>query len=106
MADTNQDKVDVKKVVIQMGRRELTLDIDEAKELRGVLNSLFGEVVVERRVEEHHHHHDNYPWYWKYNQPFWSSQNSPLRYESKNDIVYCSTVGSAASGFSKELEVK
>jgi hypothetical protein len=49
-----QKEVAIKKVVVQLGKKELILNIEDAKQLREVLNELCGEVVVEKSVEHHH----------------------------------------------------
>lgn len=46
-----EKKIGVSKVVIQMGDKEATLTVEQAKELRDALNALLGEKVVERVVE-------------------------------------------------------
>lgn len=46
-----EKKIGVSKVVIQMGNKEATLTVEQARELREALNALLGEKVVERVVE-------------------------------------------------------
>ena len=83
-------EVAISKVVVQLGRRELILDIEEAKQLKNVLNELFGQVIVEKtEVVKEHHYHNNYPYF--YNYP-------PVTYYGNystgglNGAIYCSTV--------------
>jgi hypothetical protein len=45
-------KIGVSKVVIQMGDKEATLTVEQAKELQAALNALLGEKVVERVIEK------------------------------------------------------
>ena len=67
--------VAVSKIVVQLGKKELILDVEDAKALKDVLNELFGQVIVEKapQVEKHtiieKHYHDRYvsnPYYWNY----------------------------------------
>lgn len=57
----------VKEIVLQLGKKEVSLTIDQAKKLMELLNETFGKKV------EHVHHHDTvyrdrYPyWNWPYN---------------------------------------
>jgi hypothetical protein len=46
-----EKKIGVSKVVIQMGDKEATLTVEQAKELRDALNALLGEKIVERVIE-------------------------------------------------------
>ena len=70
-------EVAVRKVVVQLGKKELILDIEDAKQLKDVLNELFGQVVVEKVapqiektiIREEHHYHKQYQPYWYWNQP-------------------------------------
>jgi len=87
--DTNKD-VAIKEVTIQLGKKELSMSIQDAKKLREVLNELFGTVVVEKRVVEEHHHHDYWPYYWHYNTtPQWTL-GSGNNYQLVNGGVFCS----------------
>lgn len=99
--------VAVKKIVVQIGKKEIILAIDDALELQKALNELFSSAVVPQPetitkeiVKEHHHHHDRY---WGWNQPFWYGGNG-YKYVNDGGIVYCSSnqldmqlSGSAAS---------
>ena len=49
-----EKKIGVSKVVIQLGEKEATLTVGQAKELRDALNALLGEKVVEKIVERDH----------------------------------------------------
>lgn len=50
----------IKKVVLQLGKKEIELSVDEAKKLHEALNELFEAKVVKEVV----HHHDYPRWYW------------------------------------------
>lgn len=75
------DKVEIKKITLKLGKREVTLSIEEAKNLKEALEELFGKSIVSE--EHHHHHHDHsypyYPYRW------WWCQGTNL----DNHQVYC-----------------
>lgn len=52
-----EKKIGVSKVVIQLGDKEATLTVEQARELQSTLNALLGEKVVERVIEK-----DYYPY--------------------------------------------
>jgi hypothetical protein len=58
-------KVEVTKIVVQMGEREQTLTIEQARTLQRALNALFGEPAV-KIIKE-------YKPYWPYREPYWYS---------------------------------
>lgn len=102
-----QPAVAVKKVVVQLGKKELIIDIEDAKELQKVLNELFGQVVTEKVVEHHHH---SYPYYWNYPAIQWTTgSGNGYKYTQNDNTVYCSFGGvsanEAALGLTK-LEIK
>lgn len=95
-----EQNVAVKKVVVQLGKKELILDIEDALQLRDVLNDLFGKAVV-----EHHHHGYPYPVpapYW--NQPLitWTSAGGN-GFKYADGTVLCSTHGSLPNPSQPEL---
>lgn len=49
---------EIKKVTLQIGKKEIELSIEDAKALKAALEGLFGQNVI--RIEERHH----YPWHW------------------------------------------
>lgn len=55
----------IKKLVLQLGDKEVELTLDEAKKLHEALNEMFEQKVV--TVERHHY---GYPWRWT---PYWYS---------------------------------
>jgi hypothetical protein len=75
------DKVEIKTVNIQVGKKQLNLTVEEAKKLKGVLEELFGKEVV-KEVKEIHHH-DYYPYRWWWYTPQWESPNT-------TPVFYCS----------------
>lgn len=50
---------EIKKVTLQIGKKEIELSIEDAKALKAALEGLFGQNII--RIEEHHH---GYPWRW------------------------------------------
>jgi hypothetical protein len=52
----------IKKMVLQLGGKEVELSIDEAKKLHEALNELFERKVI--TVERHIHTDYHYPWTW------------------------------------------
>ena len=46
-----EKKIGVSKITIQMGDKEATLTVEQARELRDALNALLGEKVIERVIE-------------------------------------------------------
>jgi hypothetical protein len=67
---TKEKKIGVSKVVIQMGDKEATLTVEQARELRDALNALLGEKVVERVIEKHGVLYPYQPYI--YHSPYWS----------------------------------
>ena len=74
------DKVEIKTVNIQVGKKQLSLTVEEAKKLKEVLGELFGKEIVKEVNEIHHYDHYPYRWYWDY-QP-----TTPIT----SPIFYCS----------------
>jgi hypothetical protein len=99
--DTKEQPVAVKKVVIQLGKKELVLGIEEAKQLQTALNDMFGKVVT----EEHHHHHDKWwPYYWDFYKPYWqTSQGNGYKYIPNDNTIYCSVNCNTTAQDTKQL---
>ena len=94
MSEAKKSEVEIKKIVVDLGRRELVLTTEEALQLKDALNELFGKVVKEVVKEEHHHHH--YPsWRWDWAQPVYVT---PITYP-----VYYQTIGVATAGQSSGI---
>lgn len=51
--NSKEKKIGVSKITIQMGDKEATLTVEQARELQTALNALLGEKVIERVVEGH-----------------------------------------------------
>ena len=72
--------MEIKKIVLKLNDKEVSLTIEEAKKLKELLGELFGKDIIKEIVKEEHHYHDNYRPYWYYS-PYWAG----------NGTVYCST---------------
>lgn len=84
-------EVVIKKVVLKIGDKELSLSIEDAKKLHEVLAELFKEPqVVKEVVKEEHHHYPSYPVYptWPYTGPVWITQTGSDYHPNQ---IFCST---------------
>lgn len=82
----------VKNIVIQIGEKELVLNLDEAKELQEVLNDVLGEEVqvVKMLLEK-------YPYKWWYARPYqWNAVNGDPLYPAGTFL--CSSVNNTIKG--------
>ena len=53
-----------KKIVLDLGGKEVTLTVEQAKKLKEILSDMFGREFVKEII----HHHDKY-YDWTYNKP-------------------------------------
>jgi hypothetical protein len=88
-----EQKAEIKRIVLDLGDKEVTLSVEQAKKLKNLLSEMFGKEVIEKHI-----HHDN--WYWK---PWYPQQ--PYYYGSswgnatlKDNSVYCSLATGDAKG--------
>lgn len=51
MTKEKEETVEVRSLCVKLGKKEVTLSIEEAKKLKKALDELFG------KTEEHHHYH-------------------------------------------------
>ena len=77
----------IKKLELDLGKKTITLNIEQAKKLKKALDELFGKQVV----KEIHEHHDHYPywawhWYWHYTYTSYHSCNN----DPNENILWCS----------------
>src|ERR1017187_1990152 len=96
MTTEQKKEVAITKIVVQLGKKELIFDIEDAKQLKQILNELFaGEAatpIIEKTIiREEHHHYERHPqpYYWGYLNPSYiSSSGTGFKYD--NNTVYCS----------------
>ncbi len=80
----------VKKVVLDLGGKEISLTLKQAKNLQSALDELFGERVrIEKTVE---HIHDYLP------QPYYSPQPAPWHWRHR-DTIWCSGDNKSKASF-------
>ena len=87
------NKVEIKKVVLEVGGKEIQLTIEEAKELQELLNKTFGENKNTITIPCPYPVYPDYPWrLWRVTCAV-SSQNVPISgtYTNKTDTMYIST---------------
>ena len=88
------DKSIIKKIVLDLGKKQVELTPEQARKLKEALDEMFGQKVV--RIEDHHHYHDR--WYWR---PYWYCDT----YISKPDntgIVWTSGNSNTSAMYSNE----
>lgn len=56
-----ENEILIKELTIKLGKKEISLTVDEAKKLKKSLEDLFGKEVIKEVVHEHH-----YDWYYRY----------------------------------------
>ena len=54
---------EVKKIVIKIEDKEISLTPEQAKKLKGILSEMFGKEIIKEIVKEEHHHYDHWGWY-------------------------------------------
>lgn len=75
-------EVKIEKMVLNIDGEMVSLSMDQAKKLKGILDELFGKEIVKEIVREEHHHHHKDWWYY----PYFQTNNAPLL----PNTVYCS----------------
>jgi hypothetical protein len=55
--------VEITKIKLQLGQKEIELTVEQAKKLKASLDELFGKEVIKEV------HHDR--WNWRYRWPYW-----------------------------------
>lgn len=78
-----EDKVEVKKIVLNISGKEVSLTVEQAKKLKGMLEEIFGKVV-----EEHHHHYDR--WYYPTYPIVQPQPLSPYYWSATSQSINCS----------------
>jgi len=89
-----KDKVEVKEIVLKLGKKEITLTVDECKKLNLLLQDLFGKEVI---VQEFHNYHPH-TWYYSpslpvFTNPFYCGDTYTTC--TANGSSVCLTVGDA-----------
>jgi len=72
---------EVKKIVLKIDDKEVSLTPEQVKKLKELLNDLFGKEIIKVVTQEIHHDHYNYP-IWRYYEP---------PYIPNGTVVYCSS---------------
>ena len=93
MKTQKMEKTEIKKIVLEVSGREITVSLEDAKKLKDLLNELFGkEIIKEIRV-------DHYPYkpYWDYTRPYiLCDSGSTAKFSPNKHTLFCS-VGTKAS---------
>ena len=78
-------EVEIKKVVLKIGKRELSFTIEEARKLFDVLGGLFKTKII----REEHHHYD-----WPYYRWYWSGTNEYITVDNTDGASFDTTTDS------------
>ena len=80
--------VEIKRVVIKVGNNEISFTLDEAKELKEILNKTFGETIQP--------HYNIVPYYVPYCPPYHSYPSWKIMYGTGTNpgVMYCTTTAS------------
>jgi hypothetical protein len=81
-----ENKVEIKTVNIKVGKKELSLTVEECKKLKSLLDELFGKEIVKEVTEIHH----TYPYRW-----YWDYMPAPAFPMPLTPIYYCQNNGTA-----------
>lgn len=86
----------IKGINLQIGKKEIQLSVEEAKELKKALEELFGEKIV----KEEHHHYNGYTYYpyWRWPTPYIYCGTSQLKYDNNSGVVNCSLNAGGTNG--------
>ena len=86
----------IKKIVLDLGKKEITLTPEQAKKLKNALDEMFGNKVVE------HHYHDHWDW-WPIPPIYVSSPSLP---SYPYYTTYCTSNGCEASYSNNTMTLK
>ena len=75
------DKTEIKKIVLNLQGKEVSLTVEQAKKLKDLLSEMFGRDVVKEV-----HYHDSTMRWWQPPYPNWSS----VEYTVSNNTLSCS----------------
>ena len=90
----------IKKIVLDLGGKEVTLTPEQAKNLKTALDELFGKQVV-KEIHHHDHYQPYYWWYWDSTPAIPYRQDGGLTFTSGNvtwDNVTCGNPTSYTDG--------
>ena len=64
----NKEKeVKIEKMVLNIDGEKVSLSMEQAKKLKGILDDLFGKEIIREVIKEHHYHDWYYkPYKWNY----------------------------------------
>lgn len=62
----NDPKVEIKEIVLNIGKKEIKLTPDECKKLKTLLDEIYGKEIIKEIIKEEHHHwnHNYLTWYY------------------------------------------
>jgi len=88
-----KSKVEISKIVVEVGGKKIELSVDDAKKLKDLLNDIFGQPIQPinlgtETIKEIHHY--DYPIYidrTPYNPPMWG--NPEITCVSNQNILNC-----------------
>jgi hypothetical protein len=91
MAVETDKQMGISKIVVKMGKREIDLSVEDAKNLFRLLEEMFGE-----KIKEVHHDHYYPRWLWNY-PTYYCGSSGTLTYDSNTidtiansgGVVYC-----------------
>ena len=81
-------KAEIKKIVLDLGGKEVELSVDQAKKLYDLLGEMYGEkvvvmpscpIIIERSRP-----------YWTWEGPIWTSDGYQITYTATDQTAYCS----------------
>ena len=75
------DKPTISKIVVKMGKREVNLSVEDAKNLFRLLEEMFGE-----KIKEVHHDHWHPRWNWSYPTYYCGSSGTLTYSESSYEL--------------------
>ena len=90
MTNKTEKPVEIKKMIVTISDRDITLTMDEAEKLHAALSKLFGD----KTVVKHEYHQTPY-WAWRHNQPTvtWldsSTGSTSMEYRPRSGEIMCS----------------
>lgn len=75
--ETKQEEVKINNIVLNVGKKEIVLTVEQAKKLKSLLEDLFGKEIIKEVKHEHH-----YDWWYRpyYVEKKWPSFNDNIFY--------------------------